>query len=173
MKRLPLLLSRQNVKLVVIDSIAALLRVEFSADQSIERAEHMFSLAAQLKFISHTFNCIVFVTNQVTDLFTDNSPPSHYLLSQSVPSQAGRRVVPALGLAWANCVDTRLAMSRTETRRLMHVLRAVHVPNDQIEFVVEQQGVRGVEFQVQYEEGEEEEKSPPPLARTSSLTHVS
>lgn len=49
MKRLPLLLARQNVKLVVIDSIAALLRVEFSADESIERAEHMFTLAAQLK----------------------------------------------------------------------------------------------------------------------------
>lgn len=79
---------------------------------------------------------------------------------QSVPSQNNRRVIPALGLAWANCVDTRLAMSRTESQRVMHVLKAVHVPSDEIEFVVETEGVRAVNFHLEYEaehEGQNEE----------------
>ena len=69
-----------------------------------------------------------------------------------------RRVIPALGLSWANVVNTRLMLQRQRSlstpgtegsttdgiRRSIHVVLAAHLPNVSAGFVVEQGGVRGL-----------------------------
>jgi len=66
------LFRKKPVKLVVIDSIAALFRTEFDAQDSVVRAENMAHHAHQLKMISDEFTIPIVVTNQVADLFLDS-----------------------------------------------------------------------------------------------------
>jgi DNA-repair protein XRCC3 len=141
--RLPALLDRKNIKLIVVDSIAGLFRVEFGRDQAIQRAELMLDLAAQLKWLSAHYDVPILVTNQVTDLF-DNHQPHEKMWSVF---SSGRRVYPALGLAWAACVDTRLMLSRSDCRkfRTFHMISAPHLPAGEVGFVVETDGVKGIE----------------------------
>ena len=83
---------------------------------------------------------------------------------------SGRELVPALGLAWANCVNTRLFLSRTEVTvaspqcqsnsaafcgpehkaysvplRYMQVVFSPCLPPDTCLFVVTQHGLHGVD----------------------------
>lgn len=72
-----------------------------------QRSQDLFTIAAQLKYISDRFGVGIVVLNQVT---ATNSMP-----------MAGRRIgsgglvlVPALGLTWSNCVNHRYILSRVE-----------------------------------------------------------
>jgi DNA-repair protein XRCC3 len=145
MTRLPLLLEHKHIKLIVIDSIAGLFRVEFKREQSVERAEKMRDLAAQLKMISHQYNIPVLVTNQVTDVWTEELRHAPHVAHYSVIS-SGRPVMPALGLAWACCINTRLMISRSRcrTQRSLHTLSSPLIGVVSCEFVVEMDGVRGL-----------------------------
>ncbi|KAK9931754.1 hypothetical protein M0R45_019018 [Rubus argutus] len=75
---------------------------------------------------------------------------------------SGRRVCPALGLAWSNCVNSRFFLSRNEeivrrenngseddlcrqTKRRLDVVFAPHLPQSSCEFVITKQGVFGVD----------------------------
>lgn len=64
-QRVPILLSRGLVRLVVVDSVAALFRSEFQADEGIERARHMLAFAATLHHLSHNYSTPVLCINQV------------------------------------------------------------------------------------------------------------
>lgn len=71
---------------------------------------------------------------------------------------SGRKVCAALGLSWANCVNTRLFMWREEqrvadvsgslenvqTRRFLRVVFAPHLPDSSCEFVIRREGLFGV-----------------------------
>ena len=87
---------------------------------------------------------MVVVTNQVVDVVEGDA-------GNTVAWSSGRRVSPALGIAWANCVNTRLFLMRevdgasgTERRR-MNVAFAPHLPELACEFVIRRDGVFGVE----------------------------
>jgi DNA-repair protein XRCC3 len=68
---------------------------------------------------------------------------------------SGRRVMPALGLHWAHCVDTRLFLSRgsragalevgVAVRRRLRVVFAPHLPPGEAGFEVTARGIHGVE----------------------------
>ena len=111
---------------------------------------------------------------QVSDAFTDTDLTS----TKQGPAckhtgglrllSSGRELVPALGLAWANCVNTRLFLSRTEVTianpycqppqmlpnttapaslplRYMQVVFSPCVPQDTCLYVVAQNGLQGVD----------------------------
>lgn len=112
---------------------------------------------------------------QVSDAFTD----ADLTVSQKAPVSkhtgglrllsSGRELVPALGLAWANCVNARLFLSRTEVTiassywqnscdaarsgsappslplRYMQVVFSPCLPQDTCLYVVTQTGVKGVD----------------------------
>lgn len=112
---------------------------------------------------------------QVSDAFTDDD----IITKKQAPAckhtgglrllSSGRELVPALGLAWANCVNTRLFLSRTEVAipgpqchsnssavsvpehipysvplRYMQVVFSPCLPPDTCLFVVTQHGLQGV-----------------------------
>ncbi len=112
---------------------------------------------------------------QVSDAFTDadltfnqKAPASKHTGGLRLLS-SGRELVPALGLAWANCVNARLFLSRTEvtiassywqnscdvTRsgsappslplRYMQVVFSPCLPQDTCLYVVTQTGLKGVD----------------------------
>ena len=66
--KLPALLTKQTVKLVVVDSLAALFRVEFTADQAAQRAHLLRAFGAQLRRLSVEHNAAIVCVNQVSVL---------------------------------------------------------------------------------------------------------
>jgi DNA-repair protein XRCC3 len=64
---------------------------------------------------------------------------------------SGRRVCPALGISWANCVNSRVFLSKGEEcseniMRKFRVVFAPHLPQFCSEFVISENGVFGVEM---------------------------
>jgi RecA/RadA recombinase len=123
---LRLSLERGDIKLIVLDSVAALFRAEqVGRDDTMDfsaRAQELLSMAGQLKLLSATFHVPVLVVNQVSDFFAgaDSNSGSalavehtkHSYLHHWSMLSSGHRVVPALGLTWANCVNTRIFLTR-------------------------------------------------------------
>ena len=155
--------SQPPVRLIVIDSIAALFRDAGDADSGPAssaaaygaRTDALFTVAAVLKHIAHTHGCAVVVVNQVTDV-VDVAPVHTAGLALA---SSGRAVAPALGLAWANCVTTRLFLARvapvgstprdgdTSVPRCLQVVFAPHLPPAWVRARVTTAGVVGVSGQ--------------------------
>ncbi|GIM02039.1 hypothetical protein Vretimale_6768, partial [Volvox reticuliferus] len=118
--------SRRVVRLLVIDSVARVFRDAGESDepqvqQLHRRAAQLFGLTALLKRLAQEYQLAVLLTNQVMDDFnTAGETPLGVVGGGGVGSRpaplvsSGRRVLPALGLAWANCVNCRLFAARHE-----------------------------------------------------------
>ncbi|KAH7942186.1 hypothetical protein HPB49_021784 [Dermacentor silvarum] len=117
---LPALRRTRRVTLLVIDSVAALLRAD------PERAEGVRRLGALLDGLWRS-GIAVLCVNQVTD----------------VP---GGRTAPSLGPGWANLVTTRLVTSRSRSgvRALRVAFAPSMSPREACRFVITADGVRGV-----------------------------
>ena len=126
------------IRLVIVDSVAAIFRdaaaVAENGDGSAgasaygARAGAMFSAAAALKRLACTHGLVVVAVNQVSDVLLGGDgggggdalqlppppPPARSLAATGGQPlrTSGRAVAPALGLAWAHCVDTRLFLGR-------------------------------------------------------------
>ncbi|KAJ8290344.1 hypothetical protein GJAV_G00011670 [Gymnothorax javanicus] len=147
-QRIPILLSRGLVRLVVVDSVAALFRLEFQASETIERARHLQALASSLQRLSHCHQAPVLCINQVTDIVGDTDP------ARCMYGLVDTRVLPALGMAWANQVLVRLMLRRLETSgeavgsagvpRRLEVVFAPHLPQSFCLCSVTEEGVRGI-----------------------------
>ncbi|NXA95280.1 XRCC3 protein, partial [Melanocharis versteri] len=137
-RRLSLLLARGMVRLVVIDSIAALFRCEFSPAEAALKARYLQTFGAQLHSLSTRFRTPIMCINQVWVL--------------------GSRVTPALGITWANQLLMRLMVSRVSlpghssgaashgagTRRTLSVVFAPHLPPSFCYYTVQLEGVKGI-----------------------------
>ena len=64
-KRLPILLSKGDIKLVVVDSIASLFRCEYDHTNMVKRYKDLSSLGACLYQLSHQHNIPIVCVNQV------------------------------------------------------------------------------------------------------------
>lgn len=154
------------VRLIVIDSVTALFRGEFenSPADLKRRSSLFFKISGKLRGWAERFGLAVVVTNQVVDLVVGNGAIPRIGNLGSLWS-SGRRVCGALGLAWANCINSRLFLSRNNeekeeeetatgnttvvsrpsSRRHLHVVFAPHLPESFCEFVISREGVFGVE----------------------------
>lgn len=158
-KRVPILLLRGLVRLIVIDSIAALFRCEFGAKDSVVKAKHLQTLGAQLHSLSSRFLAPVFCINQVTDAVGDTS------VGQSHVGILNKKVSPALGITWSNQLLMRLMVTRTRSSepeecaveasqscsgvvRTLEVVFAPHLPQSFCCYTINLEGVKGVEDNV-------------------------
>lgn len=157
------------VRLIVIDSIAALFRSEFeNTPRELKRRSSLFfKISGKLKALAKRFSLAVVVTNQVVDFMGPSEGTNGVRIGNlRVLYSSGRQVCAALGLAWANCVNSRLFLSRDEeivreedalvdcsdghnmcrqTRRRLHVIFAPHLSDTLCEFAITRDGVFGVE----------------------------
>ncbi|XP_023251080.1 DNA repair protein XRCC3 [Seriola lalandi dorsalis] len=144
-QRVPLLLARGLVRLLVVDSVAALFRSEFQADDWLERNKQLLTFSSTLHHLSQEFSTPVLCINQVTDVF---NRADHSL------GPLSSNVSPALGLAWANQVMVRLMIRRLQgtiargdqcsALRRLEVVFAPHLARDGQDAAVWSEGVRGV-----------------------------
>lgn len=101
--RLPKLLEQHNTSLIILDSVAAPFRSEYT--NYILRAEELRELAVNLMSLAQHHNLAVLCINQVTASFN------------------GTDVIPSLGLAWSNMVVNRLWLRKTLNNK------DVNIPN--------------------------------------------
>ena len=64
-QRIPALLKNSDVRLIVIDSIAALFRVEYTLNENVERSRALAELGQKLHKISHEYSTAIVCINQV------------------------------------------------------------------------------------------------------------
>lgn len=138
--------NRSNIRLVVLDSIAGLYRMDDSVQSDkffyMKRSEELFGISANLKRISKEFGVYIIITNQVTTTLEGN-------VSTGVWNPIDGKV-PSLGLSWSCCVNERYFLSRKEmsmgdrTRfvRRLHLLASSHSDQGKnIEIQIETKGV--------------------------------
>lgn len=105
------------IKLIIIDSLAGLIRFEYNVqdDKEIrERTQYLFSIASQLKWISETYKIAIVVVNQVI-WYLNYLFINHFVYHQVTADfrfARGNQTIPALGLAWSHCVNTRFIVSK-------------------------------------------------------------
>ncbi|CDY11869.1 BnaC03g12950D [Brassica napus] len=131
-----------------------------------KRASCFFKISGKLKQLANKFGLAVVITNQVTD-FVESSDGLSGLRIGNLRClySSGRRVVPALGLAWANCVNSRVFISRSDdivcqerrdddesgsslvsgrARRRLDIVFSPHLPPSSCEFMITRDGICGV-----------------------------
>ncbi|NWU88658.1 XRCC3 protein, partial [Upupa epops] len=151
-KRISLLLTRGMVRLVIIDSIAALFRCEFGVSDSVTKARYLQSFGAQLHTLSIRFRTPIMCINQTFCI-----QPVCRNLSCFCHSTVDHRVAPALGITWANQLLMRLMVRRvlqpeqasgatshhTGSMRMLRVVFAPHLPPSFCYYRVKLEGVKG------------------------------
>lgn len=145
--KLPSLLMQQNIKLIVVDSIAALFRAEYVPSQHSARAKLLKNIGSRLNYLSCKHSAAVVCVNQVTAAINhgSNDPPFQ------------SEVLPALGLAWADIPNMRIMLHRDESvtecdlqkevqssPRCLRVLSAPHLPNITLSYTIDSSGVHGI-----------------------------
>ena len=124
----------KKIKLIVVDSVSSPFREDdaSAARGAAARAHALARIAALLREYAHRYDLCVVVTNHVVDVVEDGDAVPGETRAARVSASAsrrrrqrrlfgpsgemsssGRRVAPSLGLFWANCVNTRMFLSRT------------------------------------------------------------
>jgi hypothetical protein len=165
---MPALLEREtDCQVLVLDSVADLFRgmnhevksaggsggkKQDDKNLAADRSATMFSLAAILKQFSEKYHIPIVVLNQVTARISNSNQPSSASTSSSFSSSSA--VLPALGLSWANCVNTSYILTRQEiatgtstafVRRMSLRLSSTAACSQTACLQIEPQGVRLVE----------------------------
>lgn len=176
---------RAPVRMIVIDSVAAPFRdgdegeggcggegerAGSSANASggarkdngwayaVKRAGLLHKMTMLLKEYATLHDLAVVVTNHVVDSmrgdgFAGDADVASHALGEAVSS--GRRVLPALGVMWGNCVNTRLFLTRYAKRsnrglddgdedvvgRRLSVVFAPHLAEATVEFTLRDDGL--------------------------------
>lgn len=117
--RLPKLLNTNKISLIILDSVAAPFRCEYT--NYVRRAEELKELGMLLYKVAQEFNVAVICVNQVTSSFAENS----------------ENVLPSLGLVWSNMVCNKMKIYKASdawhTKRcnqdILRELKIVHAPD--------------------------------------------
>lgn len=142
------------VRLLVLDSIAAPTR-EAPGNDYAARAAQLLTIACLLRRYADEFEIAVLVSNQVLDIVANDAPSSQPSPLQRAATggrplvTGGREVTPALGLAWASAINTRLFLSKDvdgagRVSRTMHIVWAPDLPPRECEFQVTRHGTFGL-----------------------------
>ncbi|KAF6206543.1 hypothetical protein GE061_017777 [Apolygus lucorum] len=126
-KRLPVLLRNHKIGLIILDSIAALFRSDYTNRQMVQRAKDLRTVGSLLHKLSSTNNMAVVCVNQVTDSLDTN------------------QTLPALGLVWANMVTTKLQVKIANPNgRQFLVVSSPDVPTGSCGYQITQGGIEGL-----------------------------
>jgi DNA-repair protein XRCC3 len=104
-----------SLRLVIIDSITGLLSDAFESTNRttlISRADFLARQATVLKHLAHKYDFVLICINNVVANFKTDT------------------VQPALGLAWANCVNERYMFTKHQQARELRALFSPHIPSD-------------------------------------------
>ena len=123
-----LLIIKQRIGLLIIDSMGSIVRRQYGAEQSIERGTKLCSLSSHLKQLAHTFNIAVVVTNHVTTKF-----------SHSIENSAS--IIPALGPSWSHWINSRLHLTVLNNKRQIVVSKSPELPEITFAYQISTKGL--------------------------------
>ena len=119
--------TKDRVRVLIVDSISSPFREGDASKKkgAVDRAHQLSRIAALLREYAHRHDIAVVVTNHVVD--TVESPkgreilvnPNNTLKQRNIfgpsgdLSSSGRKVTPALGFFWSNCINTRIFLKRS------------------------------------------------------------
>ncbi|XP_071665396.1 DNA repair protein RAD51 homolog 2 isoform X4 [Patagioenas fasciata] len=146
----------KKVKLIIIDSVASVVRKEFDTKLQgnlAERSNFLARGASMLKYLAEEFSIPVILTNQITTSLSNNpaiqadlvSPADDLSLSEGA-SGGGKResgcVTAALGNTWSHSVNTRLILQYHDlpTRQLL-VAKSPVAPFSAFFYTIEKSGL--------------------------------
>ena len=103
----------RGVRLLIVDSVAALARAQFGRGQLTQRQELLGQIASALKQLAERLGMAAFVTNQVTTRVGARVRHAHDTAGgggDAADADSPGPVTAALGTKWAHCVNTRLVL---------------------------------------------------------------
>ena len=108
----------RGVRLLIVDSVAALARAQFGRGQLTQRQELLGQIASALKQLAERLGMAAFVTNQVTTRVGARVRHAHDTAggggeaagSGGDNADSPGSVTAALGTKWAHCVNARLVL---------------------------------------------------------------
>ncbi|XP_043554163.1 DNA repair protein RAD51 homolog 2 isoform X2 [Chiloscyllium plagiosum] len=142
----------KGVKLIVVDSVASVVRKEFDTrlqGNLSERSNLLSSEAATLKFLAEEFSIPVVLTNQITTRLSQNFVPSSSASRSSLPEDCGispdgetSYATAALGNTWSHSVNTRLIVQYLDYhRRQMIIAKSPLAPFAVFIFTIQKEGL--------------------------------
>ena len=118
------LIIERAAKLVIIDSMAALMRADFSRERLVERQAVLGEQAARLKRLAEAFRIPFVVSNQVQG-GASAQPGQQQLLQQHGETS----IAAALGTKWAHDVNLRLMLEMGDAaRRCLTIAKSAAAP---------------------------------------------
>lgn len=146
---------RLPVRLLIVDSIAAPLRRDYSSPNSaMQRASAIFDIAHKLKQLADDFKLAVVVVNQVGGASGANNTQRNDTLDND-----GGEFTGSLGTVWQHCISTRIALEHDgDPQRLdqeQHKIRrgmitkSIISKNATFGFELTRQGIREVPVETQ------------------------
>ncbi|XP_030904893.1 DNA repair protein RAD51 homolog 2 [Melopsittacus undulatus] len=146
----------KKVKLIIVDSIASVVRKEFDTKLQgnlIERSNFLARGASVLKYLAEEFSIPVILTNQITTSLSNGlaiqadlvSPADDLSLSEGASGSGKRKsgcVTAALGNTWSHSVNTRLILQYHDllTRQLL-VAKSPVAPFSAFFYTIEKSGL--------------------------------
>ncbi len=123
------LLKKENVRLIIIDSIASHFRSEYHGkEQLIERQQKIMAHAEKLQRYADSYDLAIITTNQVLASF-DN-----FLV--------GKNAEPALGYAWGHRPQTRIWLRKLKgNSRVARIIDSPELPEKEATFYITDQGI--------------------------------
>lgn len=148
-------IAERGIKLVIVDSVAALVRSEYGdKDKLLERQELLGRQAASLKRLAEQYRIPVVVTNQVTArpigaathdfqaVAGQLQPGTSSYQSNSSVDQG--QLTAALGTKWAHCVNVRLVLERMGPHRYIKIAKSPISANLVFEYTISNEGLQEV-----------------------------
>ena len=125
------LITKENIRLIVIDSIAAHFRAEFSGKESLPaRAQALMTHASHIQRYAESYDLAVVTTNQVLasiDKFLGNTQSAE----------------PALGFAWGHRPQTRIFLRKQKgNARIARIIDSSELPEQETLFYITADGIQ-------------------------------
>jgi len=122
----PAMLRGNQIRLVIIDSLAALFRADYEMSDMRRRT-------ADLRTISIILHDLARMADPSISILVVNQMSASFSAGVNIPS---------LGYAWTNCLTTRLEMSRRGDSRFIGLKHAPHLPMEMLPIELVTQGIR-------------------------------
>ncbi|XP_060085718.1 DNA repair protein RAD51 homolog 2-like [Ylistrum balloti] len=137
---------QKKIKLVIVDSMASLVRKEYSTSlgQNLtDRTNFLSQQAALLKYIAETFSIPVVVTNQITTRYDRQHGMSSAEETTDIQLDGDSGyVTTALGNTWSHSVNTRLILQYlTDIERQVMVAKSPIAPFTIFTYTIQQAGL--------------------------------
>jgi len=132
--QLPDYISREQIKLVVIDSFASPFRAEYiGKEKLVQRQQKIMQIAEQLVLTAVKYDVAVVVTNQIIANIDD------FLY--------GKTEEPALGFAWAHRPQQRIFLRKSRgSARIARLFDSSRMPEREALFYVTESGISDTPF---------------------------